>query len=224
MIRIILYQKKNFIKKIDKDYQNIAYTTIIEHEKLENNSAIQVFTNLGPIAFLPISNNKTSVVFSIDTKNKNFRDDQILNFINEFNPKFKIKKILKLSSFKLKSSNLRKYYHKNILAFGDLLHKVHPLAGQGFNMTLRDIKDLSKIIQDKINLGLQLDSLVFDEFQNKTKNKNFIFSTGIDFIYEIFNFDKKTKGKNLNKIFKIFGKNKKFMNLIIKFADKGVHI
>ena len=216
--------KKNFIKKIDKDYQNIAYTTIIEHEKLENNSAIQVFTNLGPIAFLPISNNKTSVVFSIDTKNKNFRDDQILNFINEFNPKFKIKKILKLSSFKLKSSNLRKYYHKNILAFGDLLHKVHPLAGQGFNMTLRDIKDLSKIIQDKINLGLQLDSLVFDEFQNKTKNKNFIFSTGIDFIYEIFNFDKKTKGKNLNKIFKIFGKNKKFMNLIIKFADKGVHI
>ena len=216
--------KKNFIKKIDKDYQNIAYTTILEHEKLENNSAIQVFTNLGPIAFLPISNNKTSVVFSVDIKNKIYSEDQILDFINKFNPKFKIKKILKLNSFKLKSSNLRKYYHKNILAFGDLLHKVHPLAGQGFNMTLRDIKDLSKIIQDKINLGLQLDSLILEEFQNKTKNYNFIFSTGIDFIYEIFNFDKKIKGKNLNKIFKIFGKNKKFMNLIIKCADKGMRI
>ena len=35
---------------------------------------------------------------------------------------------------------------KNILSFGDLIHKVHPLAGQGFNMTIRDIKSLSNII------------------------------------------------------------------------------
>ena len=62
-------------------------------------------------------------------------------------------------------------------------------------MTLRDIKDLSKIIQDKIDLGLQLDSSILEEFQNKTKNKNFIFSTGIDLIYEIFNFDKKFQKK-----------------------------
>ena len=44
-----------------------------------------------------------------------------------------------LSNFELKFSNLRKYYHENILAFGDLLHTIHPLAGQGFNMTIRDI-------------------------------------------------------------------------------------
>ena len=43
--------KKYFIKQIDKDYKNFAYTTILEHEKLENNSAIQIFTKLGPIAF-----------------------------------------------------------------------------------------------------------------------------------------------------------------------------
>ena len=36
-----------------------------------------------------------------------------------------------MSSFELKSSNLRNYYKENILAFGDLLHKLHPLAGQG---------------------------------------------------------------------------------------------
>ena len=35
----------------------------------------------------------------------------------------------------LKFSLLRNYSFKNILSFGDLLHKVHPLAGQGFNMT-----------------------------------------------------------------------------------------
>ena len=91
-------------------------------------------------------------------------------------------------------------------------------------MTIRDIKDLSEIIQNKIDLGLQLDTFILEEFQKKTKNKNFIFSSGIDLIYEIFNFDKETKGKNLSKVLKIIGKNKSFMNLIIKFADKGISI
>ena len=216
--------KKYFMKKIDKDYKNLAYTTILKHEKLENNSAIQIFTHLGPIAFLPISNIKTSVVCSLDIKDKSYYDSEIMNLINKHNPKFKIKKTSKLSSFKLKSSNLRNYYYKNILAFGDLLHRIHPLAGQGFNMTIRDIKILSDIIQDKINLGLQLDSLILEEFQKKTKNKNFIFSSGVDFIYEFFNFDKKIKGKNLSKILKYFGSNKNFINSIIKFADKGLNI
>ena len=76
----------------------------------------------------------------------------IVELIKKHNPKFKIKKILKLN-LKLKSSNLRNYYYKNILAFGDLLHRIHPLAGQGFNMTIRDISVLSKIIQDKIDLS-----------------------------------------------------------------------
>ena len=216
--------RKNFTKKINKDYKNLAYTTILEHEKLDNNSAIQIFTYLGPIAFLPMSNTKTSVVCSIDIKNKNYNENEILEVIKKNNLKFKIKKVLPLSKFILKSSNLRKYYHKNILAFGDILHTIHPLAGQGFNMTIRDIRDFSKIVQKKIDLGLQLDSLVLEEFQNKTKNKNLIFSSGIDFIYEIFNFNKKIKEKNLNKILKFFGTNKNFMNSIIKIADKGINI
>ena len=61
------------------------------------------------------------------------------------------------SRFELQMSNLRNYYHGNILAFGDLLHKIHPLAGQGFNMTLRDIKIFSEIIHERLNLGLPLD-------------------------------------------------------------------
>ena len=189
---------------------------------MENNSAIQVFTNRGPIAFLPISNTKTSVVCSLDTSNKNYNDIEILELINKHNPKFNIKKNSKFSRFALKSSILRKYYHVNILAFGDLLHKIHPLAGQGFNMTIRDIKDLSEIIQNKIDLGLGLDNLILEEFENKTKNRNFIFSNGIDFIYEFFKFEKNNKGKNLNKILQYFGTNKNFMSSVIKFADKGL--
>ena len=216
--------KKYFIQKIEKEYKNYAYTTIFEHKKLKNNSAIQVFTHLGPVAFLPVSNTKTSVVCSLDTSNKNYNDNEILELIKKHNPKFKIKKISKLSGFSLKSSNLRKYYYGNILAFGELLHKIHPLAGQGFNMTIRDIKDLSEIIQNRINLGLQLDTFILEAFQKKTKNRNFIFSSGIDFIYEFFNFEKKKKGKNLSKILQYFGTNKNFMSSVIKIADKGLGI
>ena len=216
--------KKYFIQKIEKDYKNFAYTTILNHEKLKNNSAIQVFTNQGPIAFLPMSNIRTSVVCSLDISNKDYKDNEILELINKHNPKFKIKENSKFTSFALKSSNLRTYYYNNILAFGELLHIIHPLAGQGFNMTIRDIKDLSEIIQNKIDLGIQLDTFVLEEFQSKTKKRNLIFSRGIDLIYEFFNLEKKKKGNNLNKILQYFGNNKIFMNSVIKFADKGLNI
>ena len=48
-----------------KKYNSNAYTTIIKHEKILNNVAVQIFTNKGPLAFLPISETKTSVVYSI---------------------------------------------------------------------------------------------------------------------------------------------------------------
>ena len=213
--------KKFFTKKINKNYNNLAYTTVLRHKKLENNTATQIFTRSGPIAFLPISSNETSVVCSLDTKNKKYNDSDVLDLISKNNPKYQIQKTLELSSFKLSSSNLRNYYYQNILAFGDLLHRIHPLAGQGFNMTIRDIKTLSKIIQNKISLGMQLDSSILNDFEKETKNKNFLFSNSVDFIYEVFNFDKKIRNKSFNKILKIIGKNKSLNSFLIKFADRG---
>ena len=215
--------RKFFIKTIDKNYDNLAYTTILKHKKIENNIATQIFTKNGPIAFLPVSNNETSVVCSLDIKNRKYNDCEVLDLISKNNPKYQIHKILKLSSFKLSSSNLRNYHHENILAFGDLLHRIHPLAGQGFNMTIRDIKVLSKIIQNKIDLGMQLDSSILNEFEKETQSKNFLFSNSIDFIYETFNFDKKIRSKSFNKILRIVGKNKNISNYFVKLADGGLN-
>ena len=215
--------KKYFTRKIVKDYYNLAYTTFIEHKRIENNTAVQIFSEFGPIAFLPISKTETSVVCSLDIKNRKFSDAEVINLINKNNPKYKIHNIFRLTTFKLSSSNLRNYCHNNILAFGDLLHRVHPLAGQGFNMTIRDIKILSEIIQSKIELGLQIDSSTLNSFEKKTKNKNFFFSNGIDFIYQIFNIKKKIKNKNFKKILKIIGKNDNFNSFLIKFADRGIN-
>ncbi len=215
--------KKYFTKKLEKDYYNKAYTAILEHKRIENNIAVQIFTEYGPIAFLPISNTETSVVYSLDIKNKVFNNAEVIDLINKNNTKYKIKNIFGLTSFRLSSSNLRNYYFKNILAFGDLLHRIHPLAGQGFNMTIRDIKILSEIIESKIELGLHLDSSILNDFEKKTKNKNFIFSSGIDFIYQIFNLEKKNKNKNLTRILQVIGKNNKFNNFLIKIADRGIN-
>ena len=216
--------KKYFTKKIEKNYFNAAYSAIIKHKKIENNTAVQIFTEFGPVAFLPISKNETSVVCSLDIKNRKFTNAEIVELINKNNPKYQISDIYGLSNFKLSSSSLRNYYHKNILAFGDLLHRIHPLAGQGFNMTIRDIKILSELIQSKIELGLHIDTSILDDFEKQTRNNNFMFSNGIDFIYEFFNIEKKLKSKNLIKILKIIGKNNKFNNILIKFADRGVNI
>ena len=209
--------KKYFFKRITKNYNNLAYTTIIKHSEVDNNKAIQIFTSRGPLAFLPISKFETSVVYSIKGNQKiNFKD--LIRFYNKF---YNILRIDNFSQFELQMSNLRNYYHDNILAFGDLLHKIHPLAGQGFNMTLRDIKIFSEIIQEKLNLGLPLNVSVNDEFEKKSKHINYIFSNGIDFIYEFFNFERKTKSKILSKTVKFFGDNSSINKKFIKIADNG---
>jgi len=87
----------------------------------------------------------------------------------------------------------------------------------------KNIKILSEIIQSKIELGLQLDTSILSDFEKQTRDKNLIFSNGIDFIYEFFNIEKKIKNKNLTKILKNIGKNKDFNNLLIKFADRGIN-
>ena len=217
-----LIAKKFFSKKIIKKYKSLAYTLILEHEKIDNKIARQVFTKIGPLAFLPISDKETSVVYSIKNTAK-IKKKNLIKLINSHNPKYKIKKIKKISSFELFSASLRNYYHKNILAFGELIHKIHPLAGQGFNMTVRDIKILLEIIQNRIDLGLPINSSVNEEFQKNTKHTNFIFSNGIDFIYEFFNYEGNLKSNFLINSIKYFGNKNSLNNMLKKIADTGLN-
>jgi len=215
-----LITNKFFSKKIEKIYDSVAHTATVKHKKINNKSALQIFTKIGPIAFLPISNFETSVVYSIKTSK--FIDLEAL--IKKYNTKYSILKILDKTSFQLGSLNLRKYFYKNILCFGDLIHKIHPLAGQGFNMTIRDIIDLSKIIDEKIELGLELNSSIFEEFEKKTKHRNFIFSQGIDLIYNFFDQERKIKGRLISNSLKYLGKNIYFKKIFSKLADEGLRL
>ena len=217
-----LITKKFFSKKIIKRYKSLAYTLILEHDIIDNKIARQVFTKIGPLAFLPISDKETSIVYSIK-KTAKIKKENLIELINLHNPKYKIKKIKKISSFELLSANLRNYYHKNILAFGELTHKIHPLAGQGFNMTIRDIKTLLEIIQNKIDLGLPINSSVNQEFQKNSKHRNLIFSKGIDLVYEFFNFENKSKNNFLINSLKYIGSKNSINNILKKLADTGLN-
>ena len=211
--------KKYFYKKIEKDYKSYAHTTIINHKKfLNNNIAFQIFTDNGPIAFLPISKLQTSVVYS--SKEKKTID--LKKYIRMYNKNYTITKINKSINFRLKSSNLRIYRYKNILAFGDSLHKLHPLAGQGFNMTIRDINEILRLIRSKVKLGLDLDESIFLDFEKNIKHKNYIFSNGVDFVYEFFNLESKMKAKFFSQTVKVLGKNKFFNKFFTNFADRGI--
>jgi len=215
---------KIFFSKINKDYNSTAYTTIINHDKINNNIARQIFTSHGPIAFLPLNENKTSIVISIKRSNKIIDKDKILDVIKKNNLIYKNINFNSFESFNLKFSMLRKYKSDNILAFGDKLHTIHPLAGQGFNMSIRDIKVLSKLIDEKIKYGLPINKIILEEFEDLVKHKNVIFSTGIDFIYEFFLIEKKFPKVISKNLFNFLNRNKTFNKFSELLADKGISI
>jgi len=215
------YIKKYFSKKIEKNYKSFAYTTIISHKRIRNDTAFQNFTKNGPIAFLPLSATKTSIVYSLRS-NKKKSILEMNDLVKKYNPIYSIKEFNDWNNFNLRSSSLRNYYKDNILAFGDLLHKLHPLAGQGYNMSLRDIKLLSDLIDEKINLGLDLDTSICEEFQKKSQSKNFIFLSGIDWIYELFNLESKINFSLLNDSINFIGNNKIVNKFLKSFADSGI--
>ncbi len=218
---------KKFLKNgIFKKYNNIAFTTIIKHSKIKNNSATQVFTQKGPIAYLPLSNISTSVVYSRELKKKEIiTNDYVKETIEKFNPLYNIYSIEKLQKFNLNLKLPRKYYSNKILFFGDAIHSIHPLAGQGFNMTIRDIRELITIINKKIDLGLSIDKSIYNEFEKQTKTSNTIFSLGVDLIYQSFKISNSMVPSNFSKnIISLINQNQKFKKIGIDLANKGLRL
>ena len=202
--------KKYFQKKIEKNYKSLAHTAIIDHKKVENKIAKQIFTKNGPLAFLPLSNNQTSIVFS-NNSTKLLDKLNLLQIIENYNNEYDIIKISEVECVSIKSLVLRDYTFKNILSFGDLIHKVHPLAGQGFNMTIRDIISLTSILDENIKLGIHDGEIIAQKFQEKNKHLNFIFGLGIDTLNSFFKLDNKVNNNLSEPIFKIL-KDNKFLN------------
>ena len=212
-----------FFKRENKDYNSFAFTCLVEHKKCDNNTAYQVFTKNGPIAFLPCSKTETSIVYSFFKKKSIISDSQIFELIKKYNKKYFIKSFSKLEKFELKGSLLKNYFYKNILCFGENIHKIHPLAGQGLNMTIRDIKVLSKLIDYKIECGLPLDQSLLKDFENKTKHLNYLYVNSINFINDFFKSNNKFKNIYSKKLFNFLDNSDLFKKYSVMLADRGLN-
>ena len=206
-------------KKIENSYKEFAVTTIIDHKPIKNNIARQIFLDDAIFAMLPISKNKTSIVWSIKNymkeKNDSFLSKKIKLYASNYLEKLKLNHKIEKKDLNLLIRN--KYYLERILLFGDALHSMHPFIGQSFNMTLRDLKCLQKILDEKINLGLDIGSTeVLSEFSNKTKSRNFSFSIASDVLKNVLSFKKPR-----NDIFKILNKNNFAKEVVFNIANKG---
>ena len=226
-----LLSKFKLRKVVDKSYNEDAYVFNLFHEKISNNSARQFFLKDGPLAFLPVSSVETSVIWSI--KNNSINKKYVSNkkyLSNFFNNHFKelFKEIISISE--INKFNLNYIFNelkdsKRTLLFGEINNKIHPIAGQGWNMTLRNIFSLIKVIKYSINLGLEIGNDIFiKKYLNETNLNNLAFATLIDGIRKIFDIKidsyaaiRKNTLSNLDKNFFI---KKNFINI----ANKGLFI
>ena len=224
----------HLIKNVFKDqflnqpYNEFAITTIVKHSSLKNNTARQIFLNNEILALLPISKTKTSVVWSIKKNKMNKHENSNDMFFKKkikFYTKDFLKKVQFISNMEFKDLNLfirKKYFHDRVLLFGDTLHQVHPLAGQGFNMVLRDLSSLKKILKNKINLGLDIGSSdILTQFSKEVKPRNFAYSLGIDFIRNCFSIENKSFNLIRNKIITKLNKNNLAKDVFYNIANTG---
>ena len=218
-------------KVVDKSYNEDAYVFNLFHEKISNNSARQFFLKDGPLAFLPVSSTETSVIWSI--KNNSINKKYVSNkkyllkfFNNHFQELFKeIISISEINKFRLNYIFNELKDSKRTLMFGEIANKIHPIAGQGWNMTLRNIFSLIKYIKYCENLGLEIGNDIFiKKYLDETNLNNFTFATLIDAIRKLFDVKidnyaaiRKNALSNLDKNFFI---KKNFINI----ANKGLFI
>ena len=181
-----IYQSIIDKRSLDKDYKEIAITGYVSHN-LKNLNTAQYFLKEGPLAILPFSKNNFSFVWSVD---KDFSKKDIKLIV-----KSRICEVLKTKKIKISNQqsyplmlNLKRTYYKNdILILGEGLHTVHPVAGQGFNLVLRDINKLQEILKYYTGLGMSLKSTsALEDFTNNRKSENIITGIGIDLTHNFF--------------------------------------
>ena len=89
-------------------------------------------------------------------------------------------------------------------------------------MNIRDIKYLSKEIDQKISLGLLIDNTILEEFENRRKSNNAVFAGTIDFIYEFFQLESRAPKFLSKKLFNILNNSKLLSRYSSIIADKGI--
>jgi 2-octaprenyl-6-methoxyphenol hydroxylase len=141
-------------------YSQSAIVTTVGHERDHNGRAEEHFLPAGPFAILPLTGRRSSIVWTEQTREA----ERIVAlpdaaFHDELERRFKLhlgeikvvgaRRVLPLGFFVA-----RAFIAERIALAGDAAHVIHPIAGQGLNMGLKDVAALAEVIVDAARLGL----------------------------------------------------------------------
>ncbi|MFG6620032.1 FAD-dependent oxidoreductase [Sulfitobacter sp. 1A05707] len=147
------------IKRVAWSYGQTALVCVVDHEKPHHGIAHQFFMPPGPLAILPLTGNRSLIVWSEASANaaaiNALPDAQYLevlrprfgSFLGELSltgPRY---------SYPLGLSLAHSMTAPRVALLGDAAHGVHPIAGQGLNAGLRDVAALAEVIADAVRRG-----------------------------------------------------------------------
>ena len=156
-----LYQFKNIILSIGKNFnlphaiskknlnsEHKSYVGFFNHSKNHQNIAYEIFTKAGPLAVLPApKKDKKQSTFIFSTKN-NISKQKLKSLLSlYFNGSHgSINLLPSISNFDL-APHLSKSANDNYILIGDTMRSIHPVAGQGWNLGIKDVQMLCSLLE-----------------------------------------------------------------------------
>jgi 2-octaprenyl-6-methoxyphenol hydroxylase len=144
------------------DYDQSGIVVTVGHERDHHGRAEEHFLPAGPFAILPLTGNRSSLVWT-EKRSEAARIVALAEaeFLSELEQRFglhlgEIKVLDKPRSFPLGYFVARSFIAERMALVGDAAHVIHPIAGQGLNMGLKDIAALAEVVVDAARLGIDL--------------------------------------------------------------------
>ena len=142
-----------------QDYGQSAVIANVTPGQPHNNVAYERFTDQGPIAFLPMSGNRCSVVWTVPAE----AADELAGlddaaFLQRLQQRFgfrlgRLLQVGRRQAYSLRLVETTQVVRDRVVIVGNAAHSIHPVAGQGFNLALRDIAMLTELIAEAEDPG-----------------------------------------------------------------------
>jgi 2-octaprenyl-6-methoxyphenol hydroxylase len=173
------------IECVSWSYPQMGIVATVAHTNPHQGRATQHFLPAGPFAILPLKGNRSSIVWTEEKERAEaiMASDQA-DFLSELTTRFghclgDISVAGPSQSFALDFQVARNFVADRMVLVGDAAHVVHPLAGQGLNIGMRDVASLTEIVVEATRLGLDIGSPIQLERYQRWRRFDSAFSAAV---------------------------------------------